>query len=202
MLFKIKKEFFEKNKLADLKYLIRIIKEKRVAIIIAFSVLILGYLILRVFVFADISEARNHQEKLKNINKEMKNLDDLIAKHPNIDQEVELLGRSKNVLMTSFPKEHEFLSLANQVIVEMEENDIKIKDFKYIYDLPVPSVEGLTRYGLELECVAEFLNLAVFFESLERKYFRTGIYDLSITKIDDWHVSINMRIDFILSQER
>jgi len=202
MLFKIKKEFFEKNKLADLKYLIRIIKEKRVAIIIAFSVLILGYLILRVFVFADISEARNHQEKLKNINKEMKNLDDLIAKHPNIDQEVELLGRSKNVLMTSFPKEHEFLSLANQVIVEMEENDIKIKDFKYIYDIPAPAVEGLTRYGLQLQCVADFLNFGIFLENLERKDFKSGIYNLDIVKIDDWSVSINMRIDFILKQAK
>ncbi len=202
MLLKLKKGFFEKAKLADLKYLVRLVKEKKIAFIIVFSVFIIGYLMLRIFIFSEISEARSYQKRLNNISKEAKGLDALLIEHPNIDQELELLKKRKSDFESSFMEEREFLALANQVIVEMEEQGIKIKDFKYIYDIPAPAVEGLTRYGLQLQCVADFLNFGIFLENLERKDFKSGIYNLDIVKIDDWSVSINMRIDFILKQAK
>ncbi|MDP8215698.1 MAG: hypothetical protein P9L98_00015 [Candidatus Kaelpia imicola] len=202
MLFKLKKDFFEKTKLADLKYLIRFVKEKKITFIVALSASILGYLMLRIFIFSEISEARGYQKRLNDINKETKDLDILLSEHPNIDREIELLKRRKSMLENSLSEEREFLTLANQVITEMEEHGIKIEDFKYIYDIPASPVDGLTRYGLQLQCIADFLSFGMFLENLERKGFKSGIHDMDIVKIDDWSININMRIDFILNQER
>ncbi len=185
-----------------MKYILPVIKEKKVAIVIALTAFILGYLMLRIFIFSEIKEAKNYQKRLKSINKKMENLEGMFIKHPDIDREIELLKERKDDLAAGFPQEREFLSLANQVISDIEDHGVRIKDFRYIYDLPELALEGLTRYGLELECTADFLNLAMFFENLERKQFKTGVYGLNITKIDDWNINVNMRIDFILSQER
>ncbi|MDP8253419.1 MAG: hypothetical protein P9X27_03360 [Candidatus Kaelpia aquatica] len=202
MLFKLKKYFFEKTKLADLRYLIRFVKERKIAFLVILFASILGYLMLRIFIFSEISEARSYQKRLHHISREIKDFDALLAKHPNIDREIELLRKRKSILEASFSKEREFLTLANQVIMEMEEYGIRIEDFKYIYDIPASPVDGLVRYGLQLQCIADFLNFGMFLENLERKSFKSGIYDLDITKIDDWNIRIDMRIDFILNQER
>ncbi|MDP8233413.1 MAG: hypothetical protein P9M06_01230 [Candidatus Saelkia tenebricola] len=193
--------FFRNFKPDDLKYLLRLIKVKRVLIASILGLILLAGFVLKIFISPEIEKARGYQKELAFITNNSLALENALAEHPNIDQDIELLKDRRKALIQNISPSKDFLITAQNVISELERHGIKMGGFKYLYDLKGALGYNFKRYGLELELVTSYLKFTRFLEDIEGKGNMFEIGRIKIVKINGDFLSIKLRMEFIMKEE-
>ncbi len=193
--------FIKNLRLNEFKYLVQVIREKK---FLAVSLLVL-YLfitaIFRIFISPEIEKARNYQKELAFITSSSLALEKALVEHPDMDEEIDLLKKRREVLIQRSIGGGNFLVAAQKVIDELENYGVQISSFKYLYNLKEPLEAGYKKYGLQLELVTDFSKLSKFLENAEQKGIMFEIGSIKIVKINKNLLNIKLRIDFIIKEK-
>jgi Tfp pilus assembly protein PilO len=183
-------------------WFIKFLKEQKVYVLFILFLLVIVYIAFKLLIFPEIEKVLACRKDLAVINEKIYDLQKALLEHPNLENEIEVLrGRHKKI-MKDFPSEREFLSLTHDILKGLEDEGIKIINFKYLYEIKDEiGNEAFKKYGLELEILSDYFKFGKFLEKMESKGLRFTIDKIHIIKVSQTELNINMRIIFILKAE-
>lgn len=180
---------------------LQILKEQKLPILLTLLFLFLLALFFRVFILGGIRKVINLRRELVVTNEKLYELQSILNKHPNIEEEIKLWQARNQKLNEDFPSEKEFLNIGQRILRQLEEQGIKLINFKYLYELKNPILGDFKKYGLELELLSDYLKFGKFLEDLENQGVKFLIDDIQILRLAEGPLNIKVKLDFILKRE-
>ncbi len=182
--------------------IIEFLREQRLLLVL--FVIIIGVFVfgLQKIIIPSFEKLVFLKKELIRINERLFVLQKQLISHPNIQKEIQFLTQKYQEIEKEFPPERMFLSLTQKVLSWLENEEIKIINFKYLYDLKQGVVPGFKKYGLDLEVMTDYVKLGKFLEAMEKSGLKFCVEQLKITKLSDRELNAKLRLDFILRKEK
>lgn len=180
----------------------KLLKEQKLLLILFVITIVVFVLGLQTIIIPSFEKLNALRKELTQLNERLFVLQQQLISHPNIQKEVQLLNQKYQEIEKEFPPERRFLSLTQEVLSRLRTEEVKITNFKYLYNLKQDLPPGFKKYGLEVEVMTSCIKLGKFLEAMEKSGLKFCVDKLKLTKVSDQVLEAKLKLDFILREEK
>lgn len=179
-----------------------VLKAQRLPLLFMLGLFVTLTVFIKALILPGIKKMVSLRREIISTNRKISEVQAMLQTHPEIEKEILILDSRKKKLLQDFPPENNFFIMAQRILSELEEQEIKLVNFKYLYKLNDDLPAGFKKYGLELELACDYLKFGKALEKIEKDGIRVLLDELDISKVTDELLRIKVKMDFILREEK